>query len=111
MKMRIVAFMLCIMMAFAALAGVVCYAAEGDTSSSAKAEYEVVESGPPALSYHNLRYYGGFVTRWFGVYEKAVPVDPIDENGNEKIVLLRYQNDDTMYTASLFMVCLLAYLL
>ena len=111
MKMRFVAFALCIMMAFAALSGVMCHAAEADTSSTAKAEYEIVESGAPALSYHNLRYYGGLVTRWFGSFTKAVPVEPLDEDGNEKPILIAYAEDETMYTASLLMVCLVAYLL
>ena len=113
MKMRFVAFALCMMMAFAALSGVVCYAnnPEGSTSSTVKAEYEIVESDAPALSYHNLRYYGGLVTRWFGSFEKAVPIEPLDEKGNEKPILLRYYEDETMYTASLLMVCLIAYLL
>lgn len=113
MKMRLVALVLCLMMVFAALSGVVCYAAaaEADTTGAEKSEYERVTSGPPALSYHNLRYYGGFVTRWFGSFEKLVPTEPLDEKGNEKPIILSSHKDEAMYMPTLMLVCLLAYVL
>lgn len=106
-RFRILSVFLCILMITVSAFSFVSYA----ENEKEELNYTVQESGAPEFSYHSLRYYGGLVTRMFGSFEKWVFEEPVYEGVEESNVLLRAHSPSGIYEATLFLVCLIAYLL
>ena len=105
---RILAVFLCMLMVMTCVCSVVSFA----ETEKEELDYTVEKTDAPALSYHSLRYYGGFVTRMFGSFEKRVYDKPIYEDIEESnVLLLACSPSAGIYEATLFLVCLIAYLL
>lgn len=107
-RFRILTALLCMLLVTVTVSGIASFA----ESEKEELKYTVVECDAPEFSYHSLRYYGGLVTRMFGSFEKWVYEKPIFEDVQESNVLLIACSPSAgIYEATLFLVCLIAYLL
>ena len=106
-RFRVLTVLLCVVLLAISSFGVISHA----ESAKDEPDYTVKEAAAPALSYHSLRYYGGFVTRMFGSFEKWVFDKPLYEGVEGSNVLLRAHSPSGIYEATLLLVCLIAYLL
>ncbi len=105
---RFLAVLLCLTLVAFSYTGLFVHA---ESAEEEKQNYEVVESDPPALSYHSIRYYGGFVTRIFGYFEKWTFEKPLYENIENSNVIIRAHSPSGLYEATLVLSCFIAYLL
>lgn len=108
-RMNRLALLLCLVLLFTSVFALSSFADKAKEEKLTLVETREVDA--PKLSYHTIRYYGGFVTRWFGSFTEYVYDQPLVDGAEDSNVILRAESPSPMYEASLILGCLLAYLL
>ena len=106
---RISALLLILCLCMAIVPGIASVAAAQNDEEIKLIEKKEVD--PPALSYHTLRYYGGLVTRMFGVFESYTYDKPLYEGKEGTNVLLKADSPTPLFETTLILCCLVAYVL
>ena len=108
-RMNRLALLLCLVVLFTSVFALSSFADKAKEEKLTLVETREVDA--PKLSYHTIRYYGGFVTRWFGSFTEYVYDQPLVDGAEDSNVILRAESPSPIYEASLILGCLLAYLL
>ncbi len=106
-----VALVLCILLTLVSALGLVSVAEGQDKKDSEINLIEKKEVDAPKLSYHTIRYYGGFVTRMFGTFESYTYDKPLYEDKEGTNTILKADSPSPLYEATLILCCLVAYIL
>ena len=106
-----VALVLCILLALVSMFGLGSFAQETSNKDREITLIEKKEVAAPELSYHSLRYYGGFVTRVFGIFESYTYDKPLYEDKEGTNVILKADSPSPLYEVTIVLCCLVAYIL